>query len=209
MSNKSKNILLFLFSVFHYSTPLFLFPRICFSKPSSPNVVDWSPTKPDLALGMGTLVTGNGRMDCCYSPFAHYLFLFIINLLKCFHSDLSPSNYVFFPSLLANSGMVALCRHAAAAIAVTLWWPHAARPYARWRQGRASFVDVSLLCCTVKILLMHLRFHNKIYIILSNTSSKIQYKIICALHQTTYNTKNYYVTQLLIQYGCVYRIFLT
>lgn len=118
MSNKRKNILLFLFSVFHYSTPLFLFPRICFSKPSSPNVVDWSPTKPDLALGMGTLVTGNGRMDYCCSLFVHYLFLFIINLLKCFHSDLSPSNYVFF---LLFWPTLAWLRYAVVLLPPSLW----------------------------------------------------------------------------------------
>jgi len=51
-------------------------------------------------------------------------------------------------------------------------------------RGRAFFEEVSFLCCAVKVLLMHLKFYNKIYI---NTSNKIQYKIICIVHRPSNN----------------------
>ena len=86
-----------------------------------------------MAAGVGTLTAGEDRMDCYCFLFAHYFFLFIVNLFKCSHHHLPPSRCIFF--LLANSSEAASRHRASATIAVTLWQPHAARPCAQCRQG--------------------------------------------------------------------------
>ena len=85
MANKSKNRILYLFSYFSLAHIFFSF-SICtsFSKSLYPNVVLWA------------LPADKSCMDYCYSLFTHYFFLFIVNLLKCFHRHLPSSRYVFF-----------------------------------------------------------------------------------------------------------------
>lgn len=97
MSNKSKNIILFLFYNFSLSYTFFLFPYVF---PSlnfpSPNIIPWPSTRVALATNMDTLTTDEGHMDGCYSFFAHYFFFFIVNLFERSHCHLSPSCYVIF-----------------------------------------------------------------------------------------------------------------
>ena len=45
---------------------------------------------------VGTLAAVEGYMDYCYFFFAHYFFLFIVNLLKCSHCHLPPFLFMFF-----------------------------------------------------------------------------------------------------------------
>ena len=56
------------------------FLLICFTSP-----LQWAPW-----------FVGESRMDFCCFLFAHYFFLFIVNLFKCSHHHLTPSCYVFF-----------------------------------------------------------------------------------------------------------------
>jgi len=113
-----------------------------------------------------TLTVSEGRIDYCCFLFAHYFFLFIVNLFKYFHLHLSLSRYVFFLPTLAKS------RHTVM-LPSPLSWPYdnlmLSGPTPGGVKGHASSIEISLFCCVIKVLLMHLQFYIKINIILSNT----------------------------------------
>lgn len=146
----SKNRILFLFFDFLLFHTFFLF-YICasFSKPILPNIVHWPPTRVTLIAGEDTLAANEDHMNCRCFLFVHYFFFFIIILFKYSHV-IFLILVMFFFFWLTSMRLCCVVMSLASSS-----WPCGSlaspSPVSGDIKGHASSVEVSLLCCTIKV----------------------------------------------------------